>query len=51
MKRYRIRYRDNYFATEDRYMIVIAESPQDANDFFFHNYSGVVFQTEFIGWA
>ena len=51
MKRYRIRYRDNYFATEDKYIVIIAETPQDANNFFFDNYSGTIFATEFIGWA
>lgn len=51
MKRYRIRYRDNYFATEDKYMVIIAETSQDANNFFFKNYSGTIFQTEFIGYV
>ena len=51
MKRYRIRYRDSYFAAEDKYMVIIAETPQDANNFFFDNYSGVIFETEFIGWV
>lgn len=51
MKKFRIRYKDNYFAKEDKYMIIIAETSQDANNFFFDNYSGVIFRTEFIDWA
>lgn len=51
MKRYRIRYRDNYFSTKERFVIIIAETPQDANDCFFDRYSGVIMETEFVGWA
>ena len=51
MKRYRIRYRDNYFSTEEKFVIIIAESPQDANDRFFDLYSGTIFETEFVGWV
>lgn len=51
MKRYRVRYRDNYFATEDKYMVIIAETVEDVYNFFFNNYSGTIFETEFIGWA
>lgn len=51
MKKYRIRYKDNYFAKEWKFMTIIAETPQDANNFFFNNYSGTIFETEFIGWA
>lgn len=51
MKKYRIRYKDSYFAEEDNFMVVVAETSQDANKFFFDNYSGVIFETEFIGWA
>lgn len=50
MKKYRIRYKDSYFAKESKFIIIIAKTPQDANNFFFDNYSGTIFETEFIGW-
>ena len=50
MKKYRIRYRE-YFSSEDKYLIVFAETSQDANDFFFKNYHGEILETEFIDWA
>ena len=51
MKRYRVRYRDNYFATEDKYMVIIAETVEDVYNFFFANCSGIIFEAGFIGWV
>lgn len=51
MKKFIIRYRDNYFSTEEKFVIIIAETSQDANDCFFDRYSGVIFETEFVGWV
>lgn len=51
MKKYRIRYKDNYFAKEWKFITIIAETPQDTNNFFLDNYSGTIFETEFIGWS
>lgn len=51
MKKFLIRYKDNYFSQTWKFMIVIAETSQDTNNFFFDNYSGTIFRTEFIGWA
>lgn len=51
MKKYRIRYKDSYFAKKDKYLDVIAETSQDAANYFFDNYSGMIFEIEFIDWA
>lgn len=51
MKKFRITYKDDYFDNKQKYIVVFAETSQDANDFFFDNYKGIIFRTEFIGWA
>lgn len=50
MKKYRITYKDNYFDNKQKYIIVFAETIQGANNFFFNNYTGIIFKTEFIRW-
>ena len=50
MKQFRIRFRDNFWSTEDKFTIIIAETPQDANDCFLDRHSGIIMETEFIGW-
>ena len=49
--KYLIKYRDNYLDDIEKYLIVFAESTKCANDYFFNHYSGIIFRTEFIGYA
>lgn len=50
MKQFRIRFRDNFWSTEDKFIIIIAETPQDVNECFLDRHSGIIMETEFIGW-
>lgn len=51
MKKYRLTYRDSYFDDEQKFIVIFAETSQDAENFFFDNYTGVIFRTGFIGYA
>lgn len=51
MKRFGILYKDDHVSKGYKYMVIIAESSQDADDFFFKNYSGVIVRRNFIGYA
>lgn len=50
MKKYRFRYRRNFFDHVDKYVDIIAETIPDAYNYFFKVYNGIVFEIVFIQW-
>lgn len=51
MKKWRVLYKPNFLSNEVKSEIIIAETSEDANNFFFDNYSGYILRTEYVGYV